>query len=161
MEYLRRQCAMREYCCKDVRAKALKRFNSAAETSNDASSLAEKAVRTLVDEGFVDEQRYACAYVRDKSSIGGWGASKIRYMLLSKGIPHELIDSALTQIDCSKAEDKLQKALETKYSTIASRFGQADCRQKLLRLALSRGHDYDSSLKIINEIIKSNSYESQ
>jgi len=155
MEYLRRQCAMREYCCKDVKTKALRRFSAAGQTASEAEEQAQKAVQVLVDEGFVSERRYACAYVRDKSSLGGWGISKIRYMLLGKGLPREIVEQALSEADSSKSEEKLRKALKIKYDSIAGRCDQADCRQKLLRFALSRGHDYESSLNMINAIINS------
>jgi len=161
MEYLRRQCATREYCCKDVRAKALKRFNAAPQTSADAGDLADKAVRSLIDEGFVSEQRYACAYVRDKSSLAGWGAAKIRYMLLGKGIPRETVCQALDRIDPSIPKEKLTRALETKYRAIAPGSRTDECRQKLLRFALSRGYGYEDSIETITNIINTYQNESQ
>ena len=56
----------------------------------------------LVEEKYVDDYRYSCAYARDKASIAGWGAVKIRYMLRAKGVAGEVIDAAIEEIDESK-----------------------------------------------------------
>lgn len=156
MQQLRRSCSLREYCREDIRTKALKKFGREQQTADKAGLLADQAVDMLTDEGFVCEQRYACAYVRDKSALSGWGAAKIRHFLLGKGIPKEIVEQALGEIDSQKSSDKLRRALEAKYKALAPKCGEnAALRQRMLRLALSRGHDYDSSIAIIQDIINS------
>ena len=108
---LRRQCSRREYCSKDVLAKAEK------ATGGDRKE-AERILATLVEERYVDDLRYAQAYARDKSSIAGWGQVKIRYMLSAKGIDSDTISGALEDIDEKKADDRLQKLLENKYRSL-------------------------------------------
>ena len=53
-----------------------------------------KVLNVLVEEKFVDDRRYAAAFARDKSTIAGWGAVKIRYMLSAKGISKDSISEA-------------------------------------------------------------------
>ncbi|MBQ2150622.1 MAG: RecX family transcriptional regulator, partial [Bacteroidales bacterium] len=102
LERLQRQCSKAEYCSSDVRRKALK----AMEGDSEAAS---RIVEALVRERFVDDGRYAAAFSREKSSLQGWGAVKIRFMLRSKGISDENISAALEEIDPGKAERKLDK----------------------------------------------------
>ena len=77
LDNLRRQCSRREYCTSDVLKKAEKALEGDKEK-------AMQVVATLVEEKYVDDLRYASAYAREKSSISGWGAVKIRYMLSAK-----------------------------------------------------------------------------
>ena len=99
---LRRQCSRREYCTADILKKALKSLEGDREE-------AERVLRTLVQEKYVDDRRYAEAYAREKSAISGWGEVKIKYMLSAKGIAKEVISEALTEIDCAKADSRLDK----------------------------------------------------
>lgn len=138
---LRRQCSRREYCTRDVLAKAEKALDGNKEE-------AQKILQTLIEEKYVDDRRYAEAYAREKSSIAGWGEVKIRYMLSAKGIDREIISGALEEIDEKKADDRLRKLLENKYRTLKD---DPQWRMKLLRFALGRGYSYDE----VNSVLKS------
>lgn len=133
LERYERQCARMEYCSGDVRRKALKALGGDAEA-------ADQIVASLVKDGFIDDRRYAGAFVREKSSLQGWGEAKLRYMLAAKGIPREVIADALTEIDAEKASAKLEKLLRAKARTLE---GDPAFRLKLLKFGLSRGYDYD------------------
>ena len=58
---------------------------------------AEQVLGKLVRDRFIDDGRYAEAFVREKLRLSGWGAYKIRTALQRKGIRRELIDAALAQ----------------------------------------------------------------
>ena len=104
---LRRQCSRREYCMSDILKKAM----TALEGDREAAS---KVLEILVSEKYVDDLRYASAFARDKSAIQGWGEVKIRYMLSAKGVPRDVIDKALEEIDQDKADSRLEKLLQNK-----------------------------------------------
>ena len=140
---LRALCSRREYCTQDVMKKTLK----ALEGDRHA---AEQVLETLVAEKYVDDLRYAGAYCRDKASLSGWGEVKIRYMLASKGIPREIIAEALEEIDGNRAQDRLNRLLQTKYKSLKD---DPQCRLKLLRYALGRGYSYDEVTSVIDRLI--------
>lgn len=133
LDRMRNLCARREYCRVDIMKKVMDALDGDREK-------AEKVVGILVAEKYLDEFRYASAFARDKSSIAGWGPSKIRYMLSSKGVPREIIDRALEEIDESKACQRLEKLMENKFRTLKD---DPQCRLKMLRFGLSRGYGYD------------------
>ena len=138
------QCARREYCTADVRRKVLQRleFDAAA---------AEAVVSALVDEGYVDDRRYAAAYAREKSSLSGWGPVKIRTTLLARGIPREVVLEALEEIDPERASAKLEKVLEAKWRTLQD---DPQGRLKLIRFALSRGYDYEPVRPLVERLTR-------
>lgn len=144
LDRLRGLCSRREYSVADV----LKKAGDALEGNRSA---AQEVVDVLVKEKYVDDLRYASAYARDKSSIQGWGAVKIRYMLTAKGVPRDVIDSALQEIDQDKADDRLEKLLQNKLKSLRD---DPQCRLKLLRFALGRGYGYDEINQQINTLLK-------
>lgn len=143
LDYLRKLCATREYCRKDIYAKALKRLGDDERAAG--------AVATLEKEGYLSESRYAAAFARDKSSIAGWGPAKIRFTLRSKGVPDDVVRAALEQIDGEKAASRLDKVLEVKYKTLKD---DPQVRLKLLKFALGRGYDYDDVSSAVNSLLQ-------
>lgn len=133
LERLQRQCARAESCTFDVRRKAVKALEGDTEA-------AERVVALLVKDRFVDDARYAASFAREKSSLQGWGAVKIRFQLRGKGIPDEVITEALGEVDTAKAAAKLDKLAAERYRLLK---GAPQCRLKLLKALLSRGYNYD------------------
>ena len=140
LDNLRRQCSRREYCTADVMKKAEKALEGDVEQACEV-------VRILVEERYVDDLRYASAFARDKSSISGWGGSKIRYMLSAKGIPKDIISQALDEIDMQKAVNRMEKLLENKSRSLKD---DPQWKLKLIRFALGRGYSYDD----VNDFLK-------
>ena len=85
------QCAHREYCCEDIRNKL-----TAWGVRNSDS---EKIIDVLVRENFINETRYAAAFVKDKFRYNKWGKIKISANLKFKKIPSDIIAEALDSID--------------------------------------------------------------
>ena len=141
---LRRQCSRREYCTVDVLKKAEKSLEGDSEKAREILDI-------LIKEKYVDDLRYCEAYAREKSSISGWGETKIKYMLSAKGISRDIISQALTQIDSHRAESRLQKLLENKYRTLKD---DPQWKLKLIRFALGRGYSYDQVNDCISDINK-------
>ena len=140
---LRRLCSKREYCSADILKKALVALDGDKKA-------AEGVLETLRKEKFVDDLRFAQAFVRDKSTLQGWGSVKIRYMLAAKGVGRDVIDQAIPCIEQEKAEQRLKRMLEQKFRTLE---GDSQCRLKLMRFALGRGYSYDQVNVLIEEML--------
>lgn len=143
LDRLQRQCARMEYCTSDIRRKALKALEGDAEA-------AEQVVASLVEDGFVNDLRYASAFAREKASLQGWGSVKIRFMLAGKGIARDVIDAAMQEIEPEKASAKLRRVVEEKYRVLKD---DPQCRLKLLRFVLSRGYSYDEVSSVVEEVM--------
>ena len=144
LDRLRNLCSRREYCRSDIMKKAL------TSLEGDKAA-AEKIVETLVNEKFIDELRYSSAFARDKSSLAGWGETKIRYMLSSRGVPREVICQALEEIDEGKASDRLEKLMANKLKSLKD---DPQCRLKMLRFALGRGYDYETVSSLLDSMMR-------
>lgn len=141
---LRNLCSRREYCSSDIRRKALTALD------NDREG-ADKVMDLLIKDKYVDDYRYSCAYARDKATIAGWGPSKIRYMLSSKGVARDVIDRAMLEIDDSKADQRFDRLVRSRYASLRN---DPQVRVKLFRYVVGRGYSYDDASSVIDELIK-------
>lgn len=104
---------------------------------------AEGVLAKLVRDRFIDDARYAGAFVREKLRLSGWGEYKIRTALQRKRIDRALIDAALAEADRSGMDERLRRQLERKART-AKYSTQYELKTKLIRYGLSLGYDYET-----------------
>lgn len=140
---LQRQCSRREYCSSDIYRKALK----ALDGDEEAATL---VLESLKADKFVDDLRYASAYIREKTSISGWGMTKISYMLAAKGIDRAVISEASKDADPAASSRKLEAVLRNKYKSLSD---DPAARLKLLRFALGRGYSYDEVREVVERVM--------
>jgi regulatory protein len=102
----------------------------------------QKILDTLIAQKFIDDGRYAAAYVREKVRFSGWGAHKIRAALSAKGISREIIDRALAGLEGEIMDTRLEKQLQRKAALVKASTPY-ELRTKLIRYGLSLGYDYE------------------
>ena len=140
---LQRQCSRREYCSSDIYRKALK----ALDGDEEAATL---VLESLKADKFVDDLRYASAYIREKTSISGWGMTKISYMLAYKGVDRAIIMEAAKDADPAASARKLETVLRTKYKALSE---DPAARLNLLRFSLGRGYSYDEVRDAVEKVM--------
>jgi len=126
-------CSRSEYCEFDIRKKAA----NWGLTPDDIDRL----VKRLREERFIDDARFVRAFVHDKYEYQHWGRVKIRYALLQKKLPSDLVDDALDEvIGVDNYYDALVELLRTKMRNMVRPLSQND-RAKLYRFAAQRGYE--------------------
>ena len=114
---------------------------------------AEQVLGRLVRDRFIDDSRYAEAFVREKLRLSGWGEYKIRTALQRKGVSKERIDAALSQADRPAMGERLAQQLERKARTVkyASPY---ELKTKLIRYGLSLGYDYEAVMDAASAMVR-------
>lgn len=149
MASLMRLCARAEKCEGDAR-RLMRRWGL-----SDAD--ARKVLARLVSDRFIDDQRYATLFVRDKMQLSGWGAYKIRTALRRKEVATEIIDEALGQLDPTRMAERLGEQLQRKLRTTKAKTPY-DLRTKLFRYGLSLGYDFETVREAV-DLVMSNEHE--
>jgi len=139
-------CSKREYCPEDIRVKIISWGLGEDE--------AVKAIRALMTENFLNEKRYAEAFVKDKFNYNKWGKVKIASHLRMKKIPAAIISSALSLIDDESYRKAAAGLLSSHRRSIKAR-NQYELKGKLLRFGLSRGFETDLLYGILNDSAES------
>ncbi len=114
---------------------------------------AQQVLDRLVRDRFIDDSRYAEAFVREKLRLSGWGEYKIRTALQRKGVGKELIDAALSQADRSGMGERLAQQLERKARTVKYAT-QYELKTKLIRYGLSLGYDYEAVMDAASAMVR-------
>lgn len=122
--------------CEQAEGDLRKKLSDWGIITGDANVIIDK----LKQERYLDNERYAHAYCRDKLRFNGWGRIKIAFMLKSKGIEQEHIDAALAEIDEDQYATILDEALAAKAKTLSGK-SEEQKRASLLRFAASRGFE--------------------
>ena len=114
---------------------------------------AEGVLAKLVRDRFIDDARYAGAFVREKLRLSGWGEYKIRTALQRKGVSKERIDAALSQADRPAMGERLAQQLERKARTVKYT-SQYELKTKLIRYGLSLGYDYEAVMDAASAMVR-------
>lgn len=145
-------CAKREACRLTVRRYLVEKYGA-------PNAAVEEILARLVREGFIDEQRYAKAYANDKARFYGWGVLKIRAGLAEQGIPSGAIAEALDGVSVEEQRALLRRLLESKLRALPSDDDEGVLRNKLLRLAASRGFTYELASSAVEEALAKQLHE--
>lgn len=115
----------------------------------------QEVLQRLIKERFIDDRRYAEAFIREKCNLSAWGRYKIQSALKRKGIASDIIAEALAELNPTDNKKRLQDRLQTKIKHI--KYDTAyQLKTKLIRYALSLGFEMDEVMDSVNEIIKNN-----
>ena len=114
-----------------------------------------RVLQRLQRERFIDDRRYAEAFVREKCNLSAWGRYKIQSALMRKGIASDIIAEALAALNTTDNKKRLQERLQTKIKHIKYDTPY-QLKTKLIRYALSLGFEMDEVMDCVNEIIKEN-----
>ncbi len=127
-------CAQAEHCEQEMRDK-MRRWGL-DEAAQD------KVVERLTKERYIDEERYARAFVKDKIRYNKWGRRKVQQALWMKHISDDIQQQVLDEIDEKEYLDVLRPLLKQKRKSIKAE-SDYELNQKLVRFALSRGFGFD------------------
>lgn len=103
---------------------------------------ARRIIDSLAKNGFIDDARYAEAFVRDKVRFGKWGRMKISAALRAKHIPSNVIDKALSQFSKDDARSMVESILERKLQQLGGEKSRQN-RDRCMRFALQRGYEFE------------------
>lgn len=123
-------CAYQDRCTQEVRTKLA--------TFDMPDSEKKKMLKLLVDEGYLDDERYASTFVRSKIHLKKWGVNKIKMSLKMKGISEEIINDALSEIDAEIYKDELIKVLKAKKINESDPYKK---KAKLAQYAIQKGYE--------------------
>ncbi len=132
LDKMAKYCAYQERCVKDVKDK-LKTYDI-PQASKD------EILDYLLDNRFVNDERFARSFVRGKVNQSGWGVNKIRFHLMQKGIDKDVIDEAFGQTDEEVYKQKLIDILKAKSKTVKAET-DFERKRKLAAFAMQKGFE--------------------
>jgi len=78
----------------------------------------EELISRLIEEGYLNEERFALQFASGKLRIKGWGKQKIRFELRQKGISEFCITKAMKSIDETDYENVFNRQAAKKWRSL-------------------------------------------
>lgn len=134
-------CARSEHCQHDLLEK-MRKWGMTDEAQA-------RVMQRLCSEHYVDDERYARAFVRDKVCYNKWGRRKVEQALWMKHIDDNIRERVLDDVDDADYMNALKPLLKQKRKSIKAA-NDYELNQKLVKFALQRGFTYDIIRQCVN-----------
>lgn len=137
-------CAAQERCSYELQ----KKMNSWGISQEDSDAL----LAHLITNNFLNEERFAAAFVSGKVNIKKWGKVKIRRHLKQKFISDFSINCALNTIDDEVYLNHLTSLAVKKFNVLDKEKDPYTRKGKVYRYLLSKGYETDSIRPVIDTL---------
>lgn len=134
-------CAYRERCHAEVKSKL---YDWGAPTT-----LVNETMTRLIEQGYLNEERYALAYCRGKFIYNQWGRNKILQGLKLKQISPYCIKKGLQSINETDYIESLNKLIKN-YWLKQKGLSEFNKKGKTARYALQKGYESNLVWEILN-----------
>ena len=104
----------------------------------------------LIDENYLNEERFALAFAGGRFRIKQWGKTRIRFELKQRQVSDYNIKKALAAIPEEDYENALQKLASEKLTTLKTEQNIFTKKSKLQNYLISKGYEFN----LIAEILK-------
>jgi len=142
LQKLRHYCGYQERCHREVKEK----LYSLGVFKNEHDAI----IATLIEEGYLDEERFAVAFAGGKFRVKKWGRVKIKYELKQKQVSDYSIKKALQQIKEDDYRDVLKKLINEKYASLKNEQGPVK-KKKTIDYLLQRGFETELVREMVEE----------
>lgn len=142
---------LRQYCAYQERSHAevvSKMYELRVKKSDQDEMLA-----TLVQEDYLNEERFAKAFVGGKFRMKDWGRKKIYYELKQKGVSEYNIKKGMEEIDEEAYYETLKELTEKKYASLKSEQHFVR-KKKTLDYMMQKGFEPNLVSEILQELSK-------
>lgn len=112
---------------------------------------AETILSQLIEEDYLNEERFAQAFARGRFRMKQWGRVKIRYELKQKNVSEYCIKKALKEIENGDYTSVLLKLTKEKLKTLKSEKNIQIKKSKLVNYLLQKGYERDLILSSVHE----------
>ncbi|MBS1657499.1 MAG: RecX family transcriptional regulator [Chitinophagales bacterium] len=110
----------------------------------------EEVMARLIEEGFLNEERFASAFTGGKFRMKQWGKQKIKQELKRKGVSDYLIQKAMNEVKRDDYDATLKKLLEKKAATLKDR-NIFTKKQKLSSYLIRKGYEPEEVYKQVSQ----------
>jgi regulatory protein len=108
----------------------------------------EESIRALVEQGHLDDARFARLFVQDKRELDEWGADRIRQALHARGVDRDVIEDALAEHEPDSGGE-IERALVLIQRRFPSPAGDRRERERALGVLLRKGYDVDVAVEAV------------
>lgn len=111
---------------------------------------AEQVVASLIEQNYLNEERFARTFAGSKFRVKRWGKYKIRQHLKQRGITGQHLEEAMNDIEPDNYRETLTLLLEKKKASLKDD-NPLTIKQKLARYAIGKGYEPDLVWSVLGD----------
>ena len=132
-----------------IRLRSIKEIKDYLLKKGGSNNEVEDAVQKLIESGYLDDDRFTKAFIKDKLKFTTIGDHKIKMQLNNLGVSSSIIEDNMDKIDNNIIEEKIKKIIEKDKKTNKKYSGQI-LKNKIYNHLLNQGYSQDKVITIIN-----------
>jgi regulatory protein len=142
LQKLKHYCAYQERSHSEVREKL---YNLGVWKKDH-----DEIIASLIEQNYLNEERFATAFAGGKFRIKQWGRVKIRYELKQRQVSDYSIKKAIRQIQEQEYLETLQKLADAKYNSLKNEQWLVR-KKKTIDYLVAKGYEPDLIASVINK----------
>ena len=132
-----------------IRLRSIKEIKDYLLKKGGSNNEVEDAVQKLIESGYLDDDRFTKAFIKDKLKFTTIGDHKIKMQLNNLGVSSSIIEDNMDKIDNNIIEEKIKKIIEKDKKRNKKYTGQI-LKNKIYNHLLNQGYSQDKVITIIN-----------
>lgn len=132
-----------------IRLRSVKEVKEYLKKKYEEEKLIEEAITKLKKLGYLDDNKFAKAFIKDKLNFTSWGDYKIKLELDHLGVSHEIIEENISNIDENILEEKMKKQIE-KIIRTNKKYKDSELKNKIYTHLVTTGFTKEKVIRVLN-----------
>ena len=133
----------------DRRLRSIKELRDYLKNKEEDTIIIEEVIDKLIDNKYLDDDRFTKAFIKDKLNFTNWGDYKIENELKRLGVNEEIIYNNMINIDDNIYYERINKIINKDIST-NKKYNGIKLKNKIYNHLLTLGYSKEKVISIIN-----------
>lgn len=133
----------------DRRLRSIKELKDYLKNKEEDTTIIEEVIDKLIDNKYLDDDRFTKAFIKDKLNFTNWGDYKIKNELKRLGVNEEIIYNNISNIDDNIYYERINKIINKDIST-NKKYNGIKLKNKIYNHLLTLGYSKEKVISIIN-----------
>ena len=132
-----------------VRLRSIKEMRDYLKKKEEDIELIDIAIDKLIKLGYLDDNKFAKAFIKDKLAFTNMGDYKIKMELEYLGVSYEIIEENISLIDNNLLEEKIKKQIDKDIRT-NKKYSGTILKNKIYNHLVNAGYSKEKVITILN-----------
>ena len=132
-----------------VRLRSVNEIKDYLKKKEENIELIDVAVDKLIRLGYLNDDKFTKAFIKDKLNFTSMGDYKIRMELQRFGVSYEIIEDNMSLIDENLLDDKIKKIIDKDIRT-NKKYSGANLKNKIYNHLVSAGYSKEKVISVLN-----------
>lgn len=132
-----------------IRLRSIKEIRDYLKKKEENEEIINASVDKLIDLGYLDDDRFTKAFIKDKLNFTNMGDYKIKMELQRLGVSYEIIDTNILLIDDMLIDEKIKKIIEKDIKT-NKKYSGLNLKNKIYNHLVTIGYSKEKVITNLN-----------